>query len=354
MSGGRQGRAARYGHGHGALPSSPLAPRIPSSLSHIYSPSLIFTFLSAQVTVGTPGQTFNVNPDSGSADFWVVSNKCQSKNCATKKEKFDSSKSSTYQANGNKDFSLTYGIGGVSGSFFEDNVSVAGVQIKNQTVAQASKLSKDYRTDQAEGVMGLGFRSIASGHEQPILQRLFSQHQFPKQILSFAFGRTSSGTVEKSELSIGSINQDLIKGDISYTSVTKEGFWQFEFDSLFVGASDGAKGIPGIVDSGTSSIAMPDKQAADFHAGVKGSKLNDEAGYYTFPCSQDINATFKLQDGTTFKLNPEDLNLGKETDGSSSCVSAIMPASTGGIVVFGLTLLKNGESNKRKESVRVT
>lgn len=238
---------------------------------------------------------------------------------------------------------MTYGIGGVSGSFFRDTVSVSGIQISNQTVAQASKLSKDYRTDQAEGVMGLGFRSITSGKEIPILQRLFTQHQFPKQLIGFSFGRTGSNTIDKSEMSIGSINNGLIKGDLHYTPVTKQGFWQFSFDSLFVGNDKGTNGIDGIVDTGTSSIAMPVQQAKDFHNGVKGSSYDEENGYFTFPCSQEINATFKLKDGTEFKINSDDMNLGRDSDGSKKCVSAVMAADTGGVVVFGLSLLKNGE-----------
>lgn len=281
-------------------------------------------------------------PDSGSADFWVVSQKCQSKNCSTKKHKFDSKESKTFQAKGNKDFYISYGIGGASGSFFRDTFEMAGIKIQNQTIAHATKISSDHLRDRTEGVMGLGWRSLTTGREIPVIQRLFDQHQFKDKVVAFAFGAASRGTEDKAEMSLGSVNKDLFKGEIHYTPLTSLDFWRINMDSFFTGGTEGVRDISVIIDTGTTVIHMPEDKARDFHKGVEGSKYRKN-GYFVFPCSQSVKATFKMTDGTSFKLNSKDLNLGRESEGSSFCVSAALPSETGGIVVFGLTLLRNGE-----------
>jgi len=63
----------------------------------------ISNFMGAQyygpVSVGTPAQNFNVVFDTGSSNLWVPSKKCFSVACYLHKT-YDSTKSSTYKANG--------------------------------------------------------------------------------------------------------------------------------------------------------------------------------------------------------------------------------------------------------------
>ena len=70
------------------------------------------------VKIGTPAQVFTVVPDTGSSNLWVYSSKCWALPCFYH-SKYDSSKSSTYKANGEK-FDITYGSGSITGTVSED------------------------------------------------------------------------------------------------------------------------------------------------------------------------------------------------------------------------------------------
>ena len=52
-----------------------------------------------EITLGTPPQTFSVIFDTSSADFWVPSIRCSSRDCQGK-HKYDSARSCTYHPRG--------------------------------------------------------------------------------------------------------------------------------------------------------------------------------------------------------------------------------------------------------------
>ncbi|GMR57373.1 hypothetical protein PMAYCL1PPCAC_27568, partial [Pristionchus mayeri] len=68
------------------------------------------------ITVGTPGQAFEVILDTGSANLWVPDSTCGTTvtDPCYKKHKISSSKSSTYIKNG-KAFTISYGTGSAKG-----------------------------------------------------------------------------------------------------------------------------------------------------------------------------------------------------------------------------------------------
>lgn len=272
----------------------------------------------------------------------MVDVECTADDCGPDaRGKYSSKASSSYKTISGKKFDLQYGIGSVSGRFARDTVQFDSLKINKQTIGLANKTSSDWKDDAASGVLGLGFRSITSGGQRTVIQNMATQNKLKKQVVSFAFGRSKSGTQGKSELLFGDINRSLIKGKVSYYKLSKVGYWQTGFTSF---APKGTKGVSkqdAILDTGTSLIAASSKQAAAFWKGVKGSAKTSDGSYYTFPCDTKINAQLTMPDGRSFTVSEEDINMGKEAPGSDKCIGSVLTASTPNAIIMGLTMLKN-------------
>jgi hypothetical protein len=91
------------------------------------------------VTIGTPGQSFRVVFDTGSANLWVPGVSCNDYGCQGK-AKYNSKKSSTYQSNG-ESISIQYGTGSMDGFLDADNVGIAGTTVAGQVFGEATDLA---------------------------------------------------------------------------------------------------------------------------------------------------------------------------------------------------------------------
>lgn len=278
-----------------------------------------------------------------SSDTWVKGKNCNGANCgAASRARYTRSKSSTSRSTpGDKTFTLQYGIGDVEGALVRDTFALGDLNVANFTIGAARKLSKDFKTDQADGILGLGFRGLASAHQKPFVDRVTEGNNLPQPVMSFAFGRHLSGTDAKSEMLVGDVNKALFKGDLAYYDVQQSGYWEFKFDSFASGTKKGVQKASGIVDTGTSLIAMPSQAASAFWKGVQGSKFDSSSGTYTFPCDAKVDATLSLPDGKKLVLNEQDLNIGTDGPGSKRCVGAVLASSTPGQTIFGLAALKS-------------
>uniref|UniRef100_A0AC35TWV2 Peptidase A1 domain-containing protein n=1 Tax=Rhabditophanes sp. KR3021 TaxID=114890 RepID=A0AC35TWV2_9BILA len=151
----------------------------------------------ANITIGTPPQSFIVVLDTGSSNLWIPDSTCgqgSSSNCpdycsdadicqflcdpsccsskkaakdsiCDSKDKFDSTKSSTYVKNGQA-FSIQYGSGSCSGFLGQDTLAFVGqggksLQIPKTVFGQTQQLSQDFAQDPTDGILGLAFTSLA-------------------------------------------------------------------------------------------------------------------------------------------------------------------------------------------------
>jgi len=83
----------------------------------------------ADITLGTPPQTFTVIPDTGSSNLWVYSSTCSAIACMYH-DTYNAQKSSTYSSDGQA-FDISYGSGSISGYVSRDTMYLGDFYAEN-------------------------------------------------------------------------------------------------------------------------------------------------------------------------------------------------------------------------------
>ncbi|XP_029170190.1 uncharacterized protein LOC114939916 [Nylanderia fulva] len=210
------------------------------------------------ITIGTPPQEFKVIFDTGSANLWVPSRKCNvfySNFCDTHPN-YESKKSSTYIENGT-DVQIDTGSGKIEAFVSTDVVNVAGLNIANQSFLEAT-----YVPDLAvlharyDGILGLGYASIANGGVRPVFENMIHQG-LSLPIFSFYLNKDLSNDYG-GELILGGTDPDRYTGAITYVPVTKKGFWQFTLKGIKIrNYTFCADGCQAYAITGTQAVSGP-------------------------------------------------------------------------------------------------
>ena len=118
----------------------------------------------AQVSIGTPGQTFNLDFDTSSADLWVWSTglpktvQREGKTAPNHHNIFDHTKSCTFKPCEGQTWNIGYGDGSTaSGNVGTDTVEIGGVTVKNQAIEMASTMSSEFQQGASDGLLGLAW-----------------------------------------------------------------------------------------------------------------------------------------------------------------------------------------------------
>ncbi|KAM0735580.1 Lysosomal aspartic protease [Formica fusca] len=279
-------------------------------------------YLDAQyygiITIGTPPQNFSILFDTGSSNMWVPSSQCDILDLPCYNHKtYDSSKSSTYQPNG-ASFAIQYGTGSLTGFLSTDVVNVAGLNVQNQTFAEAvNEPGLTFVFAQFDGILGMGYPSISVDGVTPVFNNIVQQGLVPEPVFSFYLSRDPSAGVG-GELILGGIDPSHYDGNITYVPVTKQGYWQFSLDSVLIGNNSVANGSQAIADTGTSLIVGPSDVIDVINENIG---ADDNGNVDCDSLSKLPNIGFVLS-GKTFNLTPNDYILQDTADdGTVTCSS---------------------------------
>ncbi|KAI0279434.1 acid protease [Russula aff. rugulosa BPL654] len=301
------------------------------------------------ISIGTPPKVFTVDFDTGSSDLFVPSKNCDS--TCSGHTVYDPDASSTKQDR-NKTFSLAYGDGSttVSGEQYGDNVIIAGLVAKNQTIGAATQYSAAFQATQfpADGLMGMAFQSISVYNAPPPVQNLISEQVLTEPMFGFKLAPNGS------ELYLGGVNSELYEGQITWVPLTDAGYWQASFDEITVNGIPvlGLENVNAIFDTGTTMIIGDPAGIRDFFAPLElfyGAKplpnspgSSSDSGYYTIPCN--FTTPISIYVGKKeIKISPDTFNLGPISNGSDRCFAgaAWLEQLTGEFWILGDVFLQN-------------
>ncbi|KAM9325264.1 pepsin A-like [Gastrophryne carolinensis] len=285
------------------------------------------------ISIGTPGQSFTVIFDTGSANLWVPSVYCNSPAC-TNHQTFNPQQSSTFQGT-NTPISVQYGTGSMSGILGYDTVQVGNIQITNQIFGLSESepgTFLDYAT--FDGILGLAYPSIAASQATPVFDNMWSQGLIPYDYFSVYL---SSQEQSGSFVLFGGADNQYWSGNLNWVPLSSETYWQITVDSVSINGqaiacSDSCQAI---VDTGTSLLTGPPNPIADIQYYIGASQ--DSNGDYVIDCNNMSNMptlVFTIN-GVQYPLTPE-AYVRQTQDGCLSGFQAMdLPTDSGELWILG-------------------
>ncbi|XP_059508478.1 cathepsin E-B-like isoform X1 [Stegostoma tigrinum] len=209
-----------------------------------------------EISIGTPPQTFTVVFDTGSSNLWVPSAYCVSKACEQHR-RFQSFFSSSYSPRGNS-FAIRYGTGQLMGMMGKDKVTIGNITVNGQEFGESIyEPGSTFTLAHFDGILGLGYPSLAEGGAVPVFDRMMYQGLLDKPMFSILINREMDSE-NGGELILGGIDHSRYTGKINWVRVSQQGYWQIEVQTIkYHDTIICQKHCSAIVDTGTSLIAGP-------------------------------------------------------------------------------------------------
>jgi len=282
-----------------------------------------------EVDIGTPAQTFSVVMDTGSANLWVPSIKCTTTRSCEGKNEYNSAKSSTYKANGEK-FSIQYGTGSCSGIIDTDKVCIAGVCVNDQPFGEATSLAEFFAGEPMDGICGLAFQALAVDRVIPPVYNMIQQNLLDNPW--FTVWLTADGNVQGKDggqITLGDYDTAHCSATCNWVPLSSATYYEFTLTSYKVGTTKAsprdigirkprspAAGSAAISDTGTSLIAGPTTDIDTICKALGGKAAS--GGVYTIACDA------KNLPDVTFTINGKDYPVTSKNyivpDGTGKCI----------------------------------
>ncbi|GAB9477892.1 Aspartic protease, partial [Globisporangium polare] len=185
-------------------------------------------------------------------------------------------------------------------------------------ITVTSGLGSLYSSGKFDGILGLGFDSLAENGIPTPFGQLVKNGVLDSPVFAFYLGKTDGAA---GELSFGGIDSTRYTGALTYVPVTDASYWTVQLDSLAVKTTKLTSVKTAIVDSGTSFIVGPTSQVASLAKAVGATSIG--GGEYSLSCSGSYpDLTFTIS-GKVFTLTQKDYTF---QDGTT-CLFAFSASS---------------------------
>jgi hypothetical protein len=178
--------------------------------------------------------------DSDSSDLWLMSTEeSKLQQHGGKHTLFDPTKSDTAKKLEGQTWKITYGDGsGASGDVWTDVVRIGSIEIAEQTIELAQKISAQFQQDENSGLFGLAWpslntvrkRSRAAPANAP-MQNMIEKGLIALPVFTVKLTHGDSPGF----YTFGSIDETVTSSPIEYTKVdNSQGFWSFDSESYTI------------------------------------------------------------------------------------------------------------------------
>ena len=286
----------------------------------------------SEVKLGTPGQTFKLDFDTGSADLWVWSTELPQSVSTKGHTVFDPTKSSTFKNSAGSSWKISYGDGSsASGTVGTDKLDIGGLVIENQAIELANNLSTSFQQGVGDGLLGLAFgqiNTVTPSRVQTPVENMISQEDIPQssELFTAHLGSLNDGgdaDRTDSYYTFGYINEEALGGqEPHYTPIdSSQGFWQFASASATIdGKTIERSGNTAIADTGTTLALVDDATAKKIYDAIPGGKFDTNQQGYVFPTDTPLDklpvVSFAVGN-KQFSVNKLDLAFADAGDGFS-------------------------------------
>ncbi|KIJ14268.1 hypothetical protein PAXINDRAFT_169881 [Paxillus involutus ATCC 200175] len=300
----------------------------------------------ATIQIGTPPRDFKLLMDSGSADFWVGGENCQSQQgggCGN--HTFLGNQSSSSFVQSNQQFQVTYGSGAVQGVLCNDNVNIAGLALNNHSFGVTTVESVQFASNTVpfDGLMGLAQSTLSEQKVLTPVEALASNGLIQSPITSFKISRLAD-QLNDGEVTFGGLDASKFVSNslVTIPNVNSQGFWEGAMDAITVnGADTGLTGRTAILDTGTTLILIPPQDAQQVMQSLGGTCDTKQC---RIPCTSTASLALSFGN-TSFAIDPRDLavlpvDLNNPT---GDCTAGIQPQQIGTATewLVGDVFLKN-------------
>ncbi|KAI7865794.1 aspartic peptidase domain-containing protein [Spinellus fusiger] len=276
---------------------------------------------AVKISVGTPLVDFFLLFDTGSADTWVPSIKCQKENGCLSDRRINPNASSTYVPT-NIPYNFTYGSGEVQGNYFNDTIQLKNTLLPRQFLASVDHLSGALAQQTGinlDGIFGASFSTDSSLSQfqnktySTIPMALYENKIIPKPLFSVYMGQTNRSEWS-GQVTIGGVDQDNAASTIKYIDVAQlqdQGghaqyvSWITLASSIQVSTAGGASfstiesnntgDMPFLFDTGTNSVYLPTKMADQVVKDIAPDANKVNSTYF-------VNCSY-LEDTRAFRIN---------------------------------------------------
>ncbi|OMP02661.1 Peptidase A1 [Corchorus olitorius] len=236
----------------------------------VYLKNYLDTQYYGEIGIGSPSQTFSLVFDTATSNLWVPSSKCLFSIACHLHSKFRARLSTTYRKIG-VPCKINYASGSISGFFSLDHVKVGDITVKDQEFIEITKEGfLPFLVAEYDGILGLGFPEISMEYATPLWFNMVQQGYVSQEFFSLWLNQDLTSELG-GEVIFGGLDWRHFKGDHTYVSVRKTGYWQIEMGDILV--ENNSTGLcentcAAIVDSGTSFNAGPTEIVAQINHAI--------------------------------------------------------------------------------------